>query len=120
MTSPHGHNRDGQCSGHQQQDELRVATTDLSVKSSSATGLRSTSRSFHKRNESLHVNWTEPDIIRLAKELYEETIAEVHLSLLGYWIRDSDEHYEMAKQYIRELALDQVGTLVTFATNNFC
>jgi hypothetical protein len=63
----------------------------------------------HERNESLHVNWTVQDIIRMAQEITDGTIAAVHLSLLGYWIRESAEHYEMAKIYIRELSLDQVS-----------
>jgi hypothetical protein len=63
----------------------------------------------HGRNESLHVNWTVQDIIRMAHEITNGTIAPVHLSLLGYWIRESHEHYEMAKTHIRELSLDQVS-----------
>jgi hypothetical protein len=62
----------------------------------------------HARNESLHVNWTVQDIIRMSQEITEGTIADVHLSLLGYWIRESPEHYETAKEHIRELFLDQV------------
>jgi hypothetical protein len=62
----------------------------------------------HARNESLHVNWTVQDIIRMSQEITEGTIPDVHLSLLGYWIRESPEHYETAKEHIRELSLDQV------------
>jgi len=62
----------------------------------------------HYRN-SFHVAWTATDIPRLATELYEQTIPDVHLSLLGYWILERDEHYNYAKRYIRELGLDQVS-----------
>jgi hypothetical protein len=62
----------------------------------------------HERNKSLHVSWTVQDIQRMAQEIIDGTIASVHLSLLGYWIRESPEHYEMAKEHIRELSLDQV------------
>jgi hypothetical protein len=63
----------------------------------------------HERNGSLHVSWTVQDIQRMAREITDGTIASVHLSLLGYWIRESPEHYEMAKEHIRELSLDQVS-----------
>jgi hypothetical protein len=63
----------------------------------------------HQRAESLYVNWTPEELARLAKEIYEDTIPTVHLSLLGYWIIKSAEHYEAAKGYIRELSLDQVS-----------
>lgn len=66
-------------------------------------------RAQHLRNESLHVTWTANDIQRMAKEISDETIADVHLSLLGYWICKSTAHYEMAKRFIRELSLDQVS-----------
>jgi hypothetical protein len=62
----------------------------------------------HARNESLHVNWTAQDIIRMSQEITESTIPAVHLSLLAYWIRESPEHYQTAKEHIRELSLDQV------------
>jgi hypothetical protein len=66
----------------------------------------------HQRNESLHVTWTSEDIERLTKEIYEETIAPVHLSLLGYWIVERTQHYDIAKSYIRELSLDQVSQVL--------
>ncbi|KAF2853471.1 hypothetical protein T440DRAFT_547638 [Plenodomus tracheiphilus IPT5] len=61
----------------------------------------------HRRGDSFHVNWTALDLPRLAQEIYEETIADVHLSLFGYWVREKVEHYETGKAHIRELALDQ-------------
>lgn len=63
----------------------------------------------HTRDESLHVNYTVEDVERLAQEVHEETIADVHLSLFAFWIRDKEENYEMATKYIRELKLDQVS-----------
>ncbi|KAF1914308.1 hypothetical protein BDU57DRAFT_549510 [Ampelomyces quisqualis] len=64
-------------------------------------------RAQHLRNQSLHVTWAANDIERMAKEISDETIADVHLSLLGYWICERTAHYEMAKRFIRELSLDQ-------------
>ncbi|KAH9863868.1 hypothetical protein J1614_009800 [Plenodomus biglobosus] len=61
----------------------------------------------HRRGESFHVNWTADDVPALAKEVYDATIADVHLSLFGLWIREKDENYKVAKKHIRELALDQ-------------
>ncbi|KAH7394535.1 hypothetical protein BKA66DRAFT_567470 [Pyrenochaeta sp. MPI-SDFR-AT-0127] len=58
-------------------------------------------------DHSLHVKLTREDIMQMATEIYDGTIADVHLSLFGYWIRESDEHYDLARQYIRELGLDQ-------------
>jgi hypothetical protein len=66
-------------------------------------------RAQHLRNQSLYVTWTANDIERMAKEVSDETIADVHLSLLGYWICENTAHYEMAKHFIRELSLDQVS-----------
>ncbi|KAF1939021.1 hypothetical protein EJ02DRAFT_514147 [Clathrospora elynae] len=63
----------------------------------------------HQRKESLCVSLTREDVARMADEVQKETIAEVNLSLFGYWIKESDDNYKMAKEYIRELALDQVS-----------
>jgi hypothetical protein len=68
--------------------------------------------SLHQRNESLHVTWTAEAIQRMTNEIYNETIASVHLSLLGYWIIESVEHYDVAKEFIRELSLDQVSQVL--------
>ena len=46
----------------------------------------------------------------MAREILDETIADVHLSLLGYWICKQSANYELAKDYIRELGLDQVSS----------
>lgn len=80
----------------------------------------------HRRGESLHVNWTEEDVKRMAGEIYDETIADVHLSLLTYCmctpytcylrlsltpiplgILEESKNYDVAKSCIRELAVDQ-------------
>ena len=63
----------------------------------------------HSRPVSLHVHYTAADIERMAKEIFEGTLPEVELSLLGWWICESNEHYELAKGFIRELHLDQVS-----------
>lgn len=65
----------------------------------------------HERKKSLHVNYTPSDVARLAKEIYEGTIADVELSLFGFWIREEKLHYEQARMHVRELSLDQVRTL---------
>ncbi|KAF2798980.1 hypothetical protein K505DRAFT_357062 [Melanomma pulvis-pyrius CBS 109.77] len=54
-----------------------------------------------------HVNFKPHEVVQLAKEIYDEVIADVHLSLFIYWICESKDHYEQAKKHIRELALDQ-------------
>lgn len=91
------------------------ATSELSAPSRVSTGHTTESSDkdithsrLHHRNQSLHVTWTEADVTRLAQEIYDETIAEVHLSLFGFWVREKEEHYRLAKRYIRELGLDQV------------
>jgi hypothetical protein len=63
----------------------------------------------HSRGQSLHVNWTLEDVEHMVREIFDETIADVHLSLFGYWIREQPGNYETAKSYIRELSLDQVS-----------
>jgi hypothetical protein len=63
----------------------------------------------HSRDQSLHVNWKLQDVERMVREIFDETIADVHLSLFGYWIREQPGNYDIAKAYIRELSLDQVS-----------
>jgi hypothetical protein len=63
----------------------------------------------HQRDKSIHIRYVEADIERMAGEVIQETIAEVELSFFGDWINESEENYEMAKKYIRELALDAVS-----------
>lgn len=65
----------------------------------------------HAREKSLHVQYTHTDVARLAKEVIAQTIADVELSLFGFWIREDKLHFEQAKLHIRELSLDQVSAL---------
>jgi hypothetical protein len=65
--------------------------------------------SRHRRNESLHVHLT-PDQVRIyANEVRNMTIADVHLGLFGWWIKESDENFQQAKEHLRELGLDRVS-----------
>ena len=75
---------------------------------SSAQGGDSSNSAKHTRELSLEVNYTTEDVQRMAEEIYEETTADVHLSLFAYWIRESGENFASAKKVIRELSLDQV------------
>jgi hypothetical protein len=59
------------------------------------------------------VRFSSEELAQLASELREETIADVHLSLLTYWICESKDNYEEAKVHIRELNIDQVSCSVT-------
>ncbi|KAI4640385.1 hypothetical protein J4E93_008591 [Alternaria ventricosa] len=68
-----------------------------------------TPSSRHRRNESLHVNLSAEEVKKYADEVRNMTIADVHLSLFGYWIKESDEHFQEAKKYLRELGLDRVS-----------
>ena len=68
-----------------------------------------TPSSRHRRNESLHVNLGPEEVKKYADEVRNMTIADVHLSLFGYWIKESDEHFQEAKKYLRELGLDRVS-----------
>jgi hypothetical protein len=40
------------------------------------------------------------------------TIADVHLSLFGYWIKESDGNFREAKKHLRELGVDRVSSLI--------
>jgi hypothetical protein len=62
----------------------------------------------HQRDPSFYVQYTEEEIAQLAKEVYDGTIADVNLSLLAFWVNEKQKHYEIAKEYIRELGLDKV------------
>lgn len=63
----------------------------------------------HQRFESLHVNFSHDEVRRIAQEIYDETVAEVNLSLFSYWINESSKNYEEASLHIRELRLDHVS-----------
>lgn len=71
-------------------------------------GGHETSSQLFDLKEPLEIHWTIEDVQRMSKEIYDETIPEVHLSLFGMWINESVENYEIAKSFIRELGLDQV------------
>ncbi|CAN9326644.1 unnamed protein product [Alternaria sp. RS040] len=64
-------------------------------------------RKYDQHHESLHVNLTPDDVERFASEIRNMTIADVHLSLFGYWIKESDENFKEAKKHLRELGVDR-------------
>jgi ABC-type Zn2+ transport system substrate-binding protein/surface adhesin len=74
----------------------------------------SSSHYRHQRHESLHVNFTPEDVKRIAGEIRDKTVADVHLSLFGYWIKESDENFKEAKKHLRELGVDRVSCLNPF------
>ncbi|CAA9967016.1 hypothetical protein PTMSG1_10375 [Pyrenophora teres f. maculata] len=61
----------------------------------------------HQRQPSLYVTLSSNDLERLTEELYDQTIADVHLSLFIFWINTSSENYDVARKYIRELSCDK-------------
>lgn len=63
----------------------------------------------HRIFESLHVNFSHDDVRCIAQEIYDETVAEVNLSLFSYWINESSKNYQEASLHIRELRLDHVS-----------
>ncbi|KAG9188378.1 hypothetical protein G6011_02301 [Alternaria panax] len=75
-------------------------------------------RNYHQRHESLHVHLTPKDVERFVDEIRSSTIADVHLSLFGYWIKESDENFREAKKHLRELGLDRGYNLTRL--NNHC
>ncbi|KAI4943638.1 hypothetical protein J4E91_009275 [Alternaria rosae] len=77
-----------------------------------------TPSSRHRCNESLHVNLSPEEVKKYVDEVRNMTIADVHLSLFGYWIKESDEHFQEAKKYLRELGLDRGYNLSRL--DNFC
>lgn len=69
--------------------------------------------SHHQRDLSLTVNWTEEDFERMARELRHGVISDLDLSLFAFWIKAKHENYLFAKELVRELALDQVGDILS-------
>lgn len=63
----------------------------------------------HQRDLSLTMNWTEKDFERMARELKDEVISDLDLSLFAFWIKAKHENYLFATILVRELALDQVS-----------
>ncbi|KAF2820666.1 hypothetical protein CC86DRAFT_116420 [Ophiobolus disseminans] len=81
-------------SGEQQDGQCSAAPTQ-------------TPRSNHARTTDFRVDFTDDMVQILSTEIYNETIHEVNLSLLTYWICESLQNYEIAKTHIRELGTDQ-------------
>ena len=102
------HGRDRGASNEHQQENRQADPEYLPSRQRPCMNDSKDGSSLHQRAQSLHVNWTEADVTRLAREIYNQTVADVHLSLFGFWIREDEQHYEIAKQHIRELGLDQV------------
>ncbi|KAF2277034.1 uncharacterized protein EI97DRAFT_466585 [Westerdykella ornata] len=72
----------------------------------------------HTRDPSLTVRFSRSDILTVAQEIYDGTVADVTLSLFTIWIKDAKEHYEQATEHIRELGLDQ-GYPTNRITNDY-
>jgi len=64
-------------------------------------------------NQRLRIKYDRKQLELIASEIYNETIADVTLSLFTLWISQKSKHYEIAKRYIRELATDQVSFELT-------
>lgn len=72
--------------------------------------------SYHQRDLSVTVNWTKDNIERMARELDEGVISDLDLSLFAFWIKAKHENYLFARDFVRELALDQVGGAFTLSS----
>jgi hypothetical protein len=57
------------------------------------------------------VCWTEEEVAMFAKQFHNDTIHEVHQKLFCDWIFQDSDNLALAKQYIRELSVDQVSKL---------
>jgi hypothetical protein len=91
-------NTPSNCYHHQDTESLQSNRTDFG-----------NDYQYRRGNESIDLTYTETDIARMAEEVKSETIADVNLSLFVYYILKSDENYELAKKYVRELGLDAVS-----------
>ena len=73
----------------------------------------------HQRDLSLIVDF---DLERAAKHLKDGEISDLDLALFVFWVKAKNENYMMAKELVRELALDQVKPfhlrIVDFATDH--
>ncbi|KAF2107594.1 hypothetical protein BDV96DRAFT_297428 [Lophiotrema nucula] len=69
-------------------------------------------QSKHAGDASLHVSYTEEQVAGLAREVYNGTIADVHLSLFVSWICDKSSNFEVAKECVRELDQVRVSLLM--------
>jgi hypothetical protein len=76
--------------------------------------------SHHVRDPSFHVTFSPEEVAQVAREISDETVAEVTLSLFIFWVREKREHYEQAKVHIRQLALDKVCGRVESSIHGAC
>ena len=60
----------------------------------------------HQRDLSLIVDF---DLERMASQLLCGMISDLDLALFAFWIKAKNENYRMARELVRELALDQVS-----------
>jgi hypothetical protein len=65
----------------------------------------STPTPHHQRDLSLVVDF---DLDHAAAQLNDGEISDLELALFAFWIKVKHENYLMAKELVRELALDQV------------
>lgn len=68
----------------------------------------STVAPHHERDRSLVVDF---DLEHAVEQLKGGEISDLELALLSFWIKTKQENYLMARELIRELALDQVSIL---------
>ncbi|KAF2017519.1 hypothetical protein BU24DRAFT_478618 [Aaosphaeria arxii CBS 175.79] len=54
----------------------------------------------HIREQSFHVTYSDREVSQLAQEIYDQTVADVHFSLFSFWVCESTQHYDKAKQHI--------------------
>lgn len=55
------------------------------------------------------LHYSVDEIKRLAQEIQDETVNDGLMALFTGWVCDDFENYELAKQYIRELGIDDVS-----------
>jgi hypothetical protein len=76
-----------------------------------ADSLKTDSRAHGQSDSDLSVaiTYSTHDVLKLVKEVQDDTIHEVNLSLFSCWICQKRENYEQAKHHIRELGVDLVS-----------
>ncbi|RMZ67418.1 hypothetical protein GMOD_00001336 [Pyrenophora seminiperda CCB06] len=91
------------------EDAIKYLSMDDEQESGQKAKLEDDSGDHYRiqRHKSLHVSFSSTELKRLKEEIYNETIAEVHLSLLIYWINEDPDNYDLAKDVIRELRCDK-------------
>lgn len=65
-----------------------------------------TAAAHHQRDLSLIVDF---DLEHAVEQLKNGEISDLELALFAFWIKAKHENYLMAKELVRELALDQVS-----------